>query len=269
MAADSICRRSSCARRPAAWPRLAVAAALAVASQGCHAILGPSSVDANWRVLDSGRFSFHVRPGSFAEQNVARLAEVLEDQYSHVLRSLDVQYSGRVTLFLYESASDAGLASERSGRAYPDTEALRAVVSPPLETTYRLLAHEMNHVILHTTLGPPSTYFMNEGMASAIMSETYHPGGKTFLYPWTARNDGRIPALSQLVDDDRWNDTDEQVAYHASASFLAYILDRGGAHRLKQLQQADSAAFASRFQQIYGQSLDQAEREWRAFCAAF
>jgi hypothetical protein len=30
-----------------------------------------------------------------------------------------------------------------------------------------------------------------------------------------------------------------------------------------------SSDFAARFQQIYGKPLDQAGREWRAFCAAF
>jgi hypothetical protein len=208
-------------------------------------------------------------PGSFAEQNVARLGEVLEDHYAYILRTLDVRYSGRISLFLYQSAADANVTSERSGTAYPDTEAVKAVVSPPLETTYGLVAHESNHVIEQNTLGPPSTKFMNEGLASAIISETFYPGGKSFLYPWTARNDARIPAMSNLVDDDKWGDYESQLAYNASASFLAYILDRGGPQRLKQLQQVDSAAFAGRFQQIYGLSLDQAEREWRAFCAAF
>jgi hypothetical protein len=30
-----------------------------------------------------------------------------------------------------------------------------------------------------------------------------------------------------------------------------------------------SPDFAARFQAIYGRSLDEAEREWRAFCASF
>jgi hypothetical protein len=43
----------------------------------------------------------------------------------------------------------------------------------------------------------------------------------------------------------------------------------GGPDRLKQLQSVQSPEFASRFQQIYGKPLDQAEREWRIFCASF
>ena len=35
------------------------------------------------------------------------------------------------------------------------------------------------------------------------------------------------------------------------------------------LQRVGSAEFEARFQQVYGVSLDEAEREWRAFCAAY
>jgi hypothetical protein len=247
--------------------RLTLAAALAGA--GCHAILGPSEFDSNWRTIDSPHFVFNVRPGSFADQNIARLTEVLEDQYGFALSALDIRYAGRISLFLYESAADADERFERSGTAFPDTEAARAIVSPPLETTFGLVSHESNHVIQYNGIGPPATSFMNEGLASAVMSERYHAGGRSFLYPWTARNDARIPPLSDLVDDGKWEDIDSQVSYNASASFLSYTLETYGPDRLKQLQPVRSSEFAARFQAIYGRSLDQAEREWRAFCASF
>jgi hypothetical protein len=242
---------------------------LACSGYGCHTILGPSAIDSNWRVIDSPHFAFHVRPGSYAEQNIVTLIEVLEDQYAFALNALDIRYAGRISLFLFESAADAGERFDRSGTAYPDTEAARAIVSPPLETTFGLVAHESNHVIQHNGIGPPATSFMNEGLASAVMSERYHAGGKSFLYPWTARNDARIPPLTDLIDDGKWSDIDAQIAYNASASFLAYLLDLGGPARLKQLQPARSSEFAGSFQQIYGKPLVQAEREWRTFCASF
>jgi hypothetical protein len=248
---------------------IAAVAALALGGARCHQILGPSEVDSNWRIVDTPHFAMHVRPGSFAEQNAERLTEVLEDQYAFALSALDIRYAGRISLFLFDSAADAGESSDRSGTAYPDTEAARAIVSPPLETTFGLISHESNHVIQHNGIGPPATTFMNEGLASAVMSERYHAGGKSFLYPWTARNDARIPPLADLIDDDKWQGVDQQVAYNASASFLAYQLDLGGPARLKQLQPVRSADFAARFQAIYGVSLEQAEREWRAFCASF
>jgi hypothetical protein len=253
----------------ARFARAALVVALACGGYGCHNILGPSEIDSNWKVFDSPHFAIHVRPGSYAEQNIGALVDVLEDQYAFALAALDIRYAGRISIFLYASAADADDQSDRSGTAYPDTEVARAIVSPPLETTFGLIAHESNHVIQQNGVGPPATSFMNEGLASAIMSERYHPGGKSFLYPWTARNDARIPPMTELVDDGKWDDTDSQVAYNASASFLAYTLDLGGPDRLKQLQTVRSSDFAARFQQLFGKPLDQADREWRAFCATF
>jgi hypothetical protein len=249
--------------------RALVIVALTCAAPACHAILGPSAIDDNWKVIETTHFNFNVRPGSFAEQNVARLAEVLEDQYAFALGALDIRYAGRISLFLFDSAADADESNDRSGTAYPGTEAARAIVSPPLDTTYSLLTHEANHVIQSQALGPPGTSFMNEGLASAIKSERYPAGGTSFLYPWTARNDASIPKLSSLVDDRTWDDYQSHVAYNSSASFLAYILDQGGPDRLKQLRRVISADWEARFRQIYGRSLDEAERDWRAFCAAY
>jgi hypothetical protein len=226
-------------------------------------------VDSNWQVIETPHFILNVRPGSFAAQNVARLEEVLEDQYAFALSALDIRYAGRISLFLYASAADADDTNDRSGTAYPETGAVRAIVTPPLETTFGLLAHESNHVIEHNSLGPPATSFMNEGLASAVMSERFHAGGKSFLYPWTARNAAQIPDLSNLVDDGKWGDYTSQVAYNASASFLVYMLDHGGPEGIKALQRVRSSEFEARFQQLYGRSLDEAEREWRAFCAAY
>jgi hypothetical protein len=72
-----------------------------------------------------------------------------------------------------------------------------------------------------------------------------------------------------LIDDDKWDDYDAQTTYNASASFLAYLLETGGPAPLKQLQPVNSRDFQRRFQEVYGRSLDDAERAWRAFCAAF
>ena len=249
--------------------RLAIVAVLICSGAGCHAILGPSQVDANWKVIDTPHFAMHVRPASFAEHNAARLGEILEDQYAFAVSALDIRYAGRVSLFLFTSAGDAGEQSDRSGTAYPDTETARAIVSPPLETTFALVAHESNHVIQLNGLGPSGTHFMIEGLASAVMSERFHASGKSFLYPWTAANTARIPPLADLIDDEKWGKIDSQIAYNASASFLAYMLEQGGSARLKQVWPARSSQFAARFQEAYGRSLQDAEREWRAFCAAY
>jgi hypothetical protein len=243
--------------------RALLAAALCT-GYGCHAILGPGAIDENWRVVDSPHFAFYVRPGSFGEKNIARVIETLEDQHAFAVSLFGIRYAGRISVFLFESRSDAGV---DLSTAHADTESVSVLFSS--EENFITVMHETNHVILLNGLGPAATYFMVEGMASAVMSERYYPYGKSFLYPWTAQNDAQVPPLADLVDDGRWSHFPQRIAYNASASFLAYMLDVGGPDRLKQLLPAPSSEFAGRFQQIYGKSLDEAEREWRTFCASF
>ena len=76
----------------------------------------------------------------------------------------------------------------------------------------------------------------------------------------------RLPAVSQLVNDDAWEGLPSEVAYNASASFLAYVIQTYGAAPLKRIYGATSEAFERRFQEAYGRSLSQAEAEWKVFC---
>jgi hypothetical protein len=234
---------------------------------GCQSVLGPTPIEGEWQAYATPHFSLQVRPGTFAEQSIPTITEWLEDQYAYANLRLEIGYTGRVTGLLYPSAEDAGRLSDRSGTAYPETESFKAVCVAPLDgALLHLLAHEANHVILGAGLGRPGTDMMREGLPSAVVSERFYPNGKTFLYAWTARNAARLPPVGQLVDDDAWEALPSEVAYNASASFLAYLIETYGAAPLKRIHGATSSAFGRRFEEAYGRSLDQAEAEWRAFC---
>ena len=86
--------------------RAALAALLATAG-GCNTVLGPAPLEENWRMHPGPRVTFFVRPDSFAEQNVARLSEVIEDQYSFTVRALGLSYAGHVSAYAYNSGAEA------------------------------------------------------------------------------------------------------------------------------------------------------------------
>ena len=229
--------------------------------------MGPKALDRNWRVRSIGHFSFYVRPDSFAEQHVDRFAEVLEDQYAATLGALDIRYDGHICAYLYASADDAGLASDRSGTGYPATESFEAVCTAPLDgNLYELLSHETNHVIINDALGRPGTSFVNEGIASAVLSERYHALGRHFLFAWTRAHRSRIPPLQDLLNDDKWADWQQDICYNASASFLAYFLDTYGPQRLEHIYYASSSDFARRVLEACGHTLQEVEADWLTFC---
>jgi hypothetical protein len=64
------------------------------------------------------------------------------------------------------------------------------------------------------------------------------------------------------VDDEKWDGMQE--SYRASASFLAFLIDRYGAVQLKQIYHARSRDMASRMQAVYGKSMEALEAEWLA-----
>lgn len=249
------------------WRSFAAALLVVLSGAACDTIVGPSRPDDNWRSYDSAHFTLFVRPDSFAEANQARLAEVLDDQYATTLERLEISYGGRISAFLYTSADDAALESGRGGMGYPDTEAIRATCVAPLDAQLlKLLAHEANHVIQRNAMGRPGTYLMSEGLASAVLSTRVHGFGPEAYWAWTASHASPVPALSVLVDDSKWSGSDVQV--NASVSLLAYLIERAGPAPIRQLYQVKSPDLPARMYQIYGRSLEDLDREWRAFCAA-
>jgi hypothetical protein len=250
--------------------RLLVATGALLAVSGCDSFFGPTSPDANWRVHDRGRFTFYVRPGSFAEQHVDTFGTVLDNQLAVSVSRLGLHYDGRISVFLHDSGADAGFegdGGDHSGVAYPETETVRAACVPPLDDNlFALLSHEVNHVIVRNGLGRAGTTFMNEGLASALLSERHHALGPTFYYGWTAARRGQLPPLSSLVDDDLWGSFEQSVAYSTSASFLAYLIETHGASSVREIYYASSSGFRQRFAEVIGKPLETAESEWLAFC---
>jgi hypothetical protein len=233
----------------------------------CQTVLGPPPIDDNWRVHEGPRVTFFVRPGSAAEQNVARLSEVIEDQYSSTVKALGLSYAGHVRAYAHDSASDADLSSDFGGRAYPETESFRFVcVAPVNGNTFGLMSHEANHVFIINGLGRAGTFFVNEGLASALVSETFHDGGRHFLFPWTSAHRAELPKLARLMDDAEWGRVSSQIAYNVGASFLAWLLDLYGPGKLREIFAAPSSEIVGRIASVYGRSLESLEADWLRFC---
>jgi len=249
--------------------RIVAIALAASAAGGCNSVLGPTKPDTNWTIIESAHFSLHARPGSFAERSAPTLGTVLDDQYETTLRAIEGQYSGRINGFLYQDAGDAGRESEYSGTAYPQTGAFSATATPPLDATlYSLVQHEANHVLIGGSLGRAGTYMLNEGLASALISERFGSYGPHFYYTWTRTHKSQLVPLARLADDADWPNIQGSVSYSFAASFLAWLLETEGAAKLRQLYYAPSGEFLDRFSRIYGRTLAEAQADWLAFCDA-
>jgi hypothetical protein len=244
--------------------------AAAIATAACSSVVGPEPADSNWHTFEGPHVTFFVRPGSFGEQSVAQLSAAVEDQYAATLRALGLTYQGRVRAYAYNSGADANLPTDGAGHAYPNTESFVFIAAPPLGGgLYTAMDHEANHVFVMDSLGSAGTYAMTEGLASALLSDTYNDGGRRLLYPWTHRNRSQLPELSRLFDDEQWGLLRDFIVYNSSASFLAWLLDTYGAERLRAIYGASSSQMADRMAAVYGRSMAQLETDWLQFCDQF
>lgn len=245
--------------------RAAAFVLLVLALPACEAVYGPTSPSAEWAIHESPSFVMHTRPGSFCEANVVALTDALELQYAHAVRTLDLNRGGRISMFLYNSGSelDPPLESTRSGVAFPETNAVHLTCMPPFDAgLHGLAAHEANHVIVQNGLGRSGTSFMNEGLATALVSPSFGNVGPVYANAWVRANRSRVVRAATFIDDAKWDGM--QDSYNSSASFLTYLLQHYGTAKLKQIYYTRSADMAGRIAEVYGKSLDVLEAEWLA-----
>lgn len=247
--------------------RRAVVLLAVLAAAGCEMIYAPTAPSTDWVVaFESPRFTLYARPASFAAGSAAAFADVLEDQYTYTVTKLAIPHGGRISMFLYNHGNELEppLPNARAGVAFPETNAVHAVAFSPHDNDLNsLLTHEANHVIVANGLGRAGTSFMNEGLASALTSERYGEFGPTALHRWVRNNRSRVIRIATLSDDSQWS-SNSNDGYRSSASFLAFLLDRYGAERLKQIYHARSDDIAGRMQAVYGKTMEALEAEWLA-----
>ena len=81
------------------------------------------------------------------------------------------------------------------------------------------------------------------------------------------QNAAQIPDLSSLVDDDTWGL--QLTGGLQRECVLSRLHPRSGGPTGSSSSSESGRRSSTRFQQVYRRSLDEAERDWRAFCAAY
>jgi len=141
----------------------------------------------------------------------------------------------------------------------------------------------MNHEQFHLysiLLGAPTTFFV-EGIAVAYQVDPLagdfeareKSGDLVHDVARQYRRAGRLLPVAQIVENGGWLAADFTVTYIEGGSFVRYVADVHGIEKMKQvfrtIRQADGvSAVSARFQDIYGVSLAETERQWLAFLDA-
>jgi hypothetical protein len=236
----------------------------AVATLACGSPAAPSS-PALTETIESAHFSFHYASGD-------RVDSTWQEQFHEwAVRQLDVTPARKITYNKYQSRTHMGSligVSNTNGFADPS--------SFTLHTIWPTDNHETVHLYTSLFANPGPVALFNEGMAVA---HQVNPATNDFTPKWSgtpldditrsARQGGRLPALSTIVETAGFRAIDPNLAYPVSGSFVRYVLDRFGLAPIKEFFRRgtpnDSAeTLRTQFLAVFGISFEQAEQDWLA-----
>ena len=148
-------------------------------------------------------------------------------------------------------------------------------------TSYTWHPHECFHIYTKQIGGPPT--FFNEGMATAHIVDPFNndfvprsnsaPGSEP-LADAAARlyASGQLVPVETLLTGPAWGKAPSWISYPEAGSFVRYLVDAYGLERMKEVFRTIPYAdppevILTKFEGIYGMSLQAAESEWHAFLA--
>ena len=247
---------------------------------GCRAshVLFPEiyEEDTNWLRTECSHYFVYYRPGSLASQDIDKITKTLDSCFEDVISQLKMEFSDKISYYLYNSPEDlehwAGW--RHWGFFVGEFESATGVYN----SAYRSInAHETVHVIAYHTIGIAKLIFLNEGLAEAIThfherwpsgELTIHKKCKLLLY------EKKLFPLDVLADNDRFKEiylSPEGGNYYIqSGSFVRYLIDQYGLDKFKfLLPRAGEDNYKEIFRELYGQSIDDFEKEWRHFLSIY
>ena len=239
-------------------------------SLSCSSILGPDrdlTHDTNWRTKASRHCVIYFRPASFAERDIDNVIRHADASYEKIVETLQIGYSGVISVYLYDTPQDAGWKS-CGGKANPRTETIKHVYGLscfPSNGIYQIGSHEFAHVITWNALGEPGTMLLSEGFAEATEETWWGKAHHLWTRQFILQN--KLPSLKELSDNMKWFKFAASVSYPTAGSFVKYLIETHGLDKAKTLfYKAPSRTFKDVFKSIYGIGLAEAEGNWKNYC---
>ncbi len=266
------------ARAARAGLRSAVAPALLVAAAGAAALAAQSGLSA--LRLDGDRESVARALGGRregarcvlvhpAEKPRAAVDDLLADcefQQADVAAALGIADPPRVTLHVYRSAEEKRRLVGAAGTEYakPWLAEIHVVDAP---APHPVLRHEMVHAVASRAASGPlrvparAGVLVSAGLVEGLAVALETPRGRWTVHEWSraAREEGLLPDVRRLVGPAGFWAQAPARAYTAAGSFLAFLLERHGAQRVRAAYRSGDLEGAM------GAPLDALAAEWQRF----
>lgn len=211
-----------------------------------------------WSLHETEHFALHSIPVSTADLERDRIASVREESYVRIvaLFGLGDDVPEPVRYFFYESRLHKGLLTgdQEPAHAFPGRREVHAVYGLGRKV---VSPHEDTHILLGG-LGRP-VKLLEEGAA-----EFAHHGGKVHEWYLKTRDSYEPGTVSALLDDTCFSASDLFASYPLAASFVCFLVGRGGIAAFKHLYGTPAARIRTALRRLYGAGVHELEREWQA-----
>jgi hypothetical protein len=230
----------------------------------------PVPADFAWSQQTSPHFAYHYSPASAAERDLDRIADLAEGALAYITPTLRTDVQEPLSVYLVPRLFWQG------GAAYGGDTLLVSHLDRNYTgvETWTYFAHESVHVLAHDWLQPKE-----QGGPDGVLVEglaVWATGGHYYLDPidqWAAAiadSDQFIP-LHELRTGDFYYDYQHEIAYHESASFVKYLIERNGLAPFRELYgQAnhDPAHDEELVRRLYGTGYAELETEWLSYLSS-
>ncbi len=182
---------------------------------------------------------------------VDALLRECEFHLADVGRALGVPPPGRVTAYVYRSAEEkrrlVGAAATEYAKPW-----LREIHLVDAPFPHPLLRHELVHVVgaelAGGLLGVPAraAVLVSPGLIEGLAAALETPRGRYTVHEWSraARELGLLPDVARIVGPAGFYAEPPARAYTAAGSFLAFLLERHGAERVREAYRTGDVARA-------------------------
>ncbi|WP_149867237.1 peptidase MA family metallohydrolase [Solirubrum puertoriconensis] len=212
--------------------------------------------------VNHGNFRLYFRGNSFTAAHLAEAKQLLGEALTRSLTLLQHKaYRKDINVVFVDSKAELQALtgfSVAGGFALPGYDALFLVHSG----TRRLQArHELFHLVANELWGVTNSRLLNEGAAVYADNECLYPNAVYGIAAYMLQHQKARPVAELVNNFDAAARHGEVAAYLQSAALVRYLYEQYGPEKLQHLWKAGFGEF----QRIYGRSLSQFEREWRAY----
>lgn len=212
--------------------------------------------------LCTAHYVFHCQGNSAAGKRIEEIAALQEGCYRFISSCLKTDAKGKIHYHLYDTPAEVGRQYAMThgdgddepcnGFALPDVMSqdgenhIFAVYNDEVKCVG---FHEDAHIISYS-LGRPASKFIREGLA--MFFDRYWWGIDNGSWTRWYAEQGKLPPVTELLDNVRFNAYDDALTYPMAGAFTGYLMARFGTEKYVAFYKCCADQGTQAFEQAFG-----------------